>query len=94
MSYIRNFGEGWGFLPGGDAITFVDNHDNQRGHGGGGDILNFFDSRRYKIANSFMLAWPYGLIKVMSSYFFDKNKDWEGPPTNGGGDTKDDIVNA
>jgi hypothetical protein len=38
--------------------------DNQRGHGGGGNIITFFESRKYKIANSFMLAWPYGFAQV------------------------------
>ena len=39
---MHNFGEAWGFLPDEDALVFVDNHDNQRGHGAGGaDILNY-----------------------------------------------------
>ena len=39
---MHNFGEAWGFLPDGDSLVFVDNHDNQRGHGAGGaDILNY-----------------------------------------------------
>ena len=24
-----------------DALVFVDNHDNQRGHGGGGSVITF-----------------------------------------------------
>ena len=67
----------------GDSLVFIDNHDNQRGHGGGGEILTFFVSRYYKIANAFMLAWPYGFPQVMSSYNFVKSNDWQGPPTNG-----------
>ena len=44
---MENFGEAWGFLPDDDALVFIDNHDNQRGHGAGGaDILN------YKVLNS------------------------------------------
>ena len=47
LAYMENFGEAWGFLPDDDALVFVDNHDNQRGHGAGGeDILN------YKVLNS------------------------------------------
>lgn len=89
LKYLRNFGEDWGFLLGGDALTFVDNHDNQRGHGAGGaDVLTFFEPRLYKMAVAFLLAWPYGLPRVMSSYGWqrdlrdgvDKN-DWVGPPS-------------
>jgi alpha-amylase len=47
-------------LPDVDAQIMIDNHDNQRGHGGGGDYLTFFEFRRYKIATAFMLSWPYG----------------------------------
>ena len=52
--------EDWGLLPDGDAQIMVDNHDNQRGHGGGGDYLTFFEFRQYKISTAFMLSWPYG----------------------------------
>ena len=81
-------------IPDGDSLVFIDNHDNQRGHGGGGEILSFFSPRYYKVANAFMLAWPYGFPQVMSSYSFVKANDWQGPPSNGGGDTKDVIINA
>jgi hypothetical protein len=42
-----------------------------------------------------MMAWPYAFVQIMSSYAFDKNPnlDWVGPPTNGGGDTKDVLIN-
>ena len=49
-----------------------------RGHGGGGNIITFFESRKYKIANSFMLAWPYGFAQVMSSYSFVRTDDAQG----------------
>lgn len=89
LKYLRNFGEDWGFLPGGDAVAFVDNHDNQRGHGAGGaDILTFFEPRLYKMAAVFLLAWPYGLPRVMSSYRWHRDfrddvdqNAWFGPPS-------------
>ncbi len=31
--------QGWGMADGMHAVVFVDNHDNQRGHGGGGGVL-------------------------------------------------------
>lgn len=81
-------------LPSGNSVPFIDNHDNQRGHGAGGAVLTFFESRYYKMANAFMLAWPYGFPKVMSSYTFNKNNDAQGPPSNNGEDTKDVLINA
>jgi alpha-amylase len=79
LRYMYNWGEGWGLLPSGNALVFVDNHDNQRGHGSGGaSILNYKVSRMYKIAQAFFLAHPYGLARVMSSFQF--NSDQEGPP--------------
>ncbi len=56
------------------ALVFIDNHDNQRGHGGGGsDILTFRTSTLYKMATAYMLAWPYGVTQIMSSYGWDQN---------------------
>jgi alpha-amylase len=49
---IREYslGQPWGFVPDGDALVFVDNHDNQRGHGAGGeDILTYKEPKRYKV---------------------------------------------
>jgi alpha-amylase len=72
----------WGLLPSWRAIAFIDNHDNQRGHGNGawqsdGKIANIltsdFDGNLYNLANVFMLAWPYGYPVVMSSYQWNKN---------------------
>ncbi|CAG7724640.1 unnamed protein product [Allacma fusca] len=88
LRWLKNWGEGWSFLPSVNALVFVDNHDNQRGHGAGGEsILTFRVARLYKMAQAFTLAWPYGVTRVMSSYNWeqklvegkDKN-DWIGPP--------------
>lgn len=92
MAYLKNWGEGWGFMPSDRALVFVDNHDNQRGHGAGGaSILTFWDSRLYKMGVGFMLAHPYGFTRVMSSFrwprYFENGKDvndWIGPPNNNG----------
>uniref|UniRef100_A0A3B1IR29 alpha-amylase n=1 Tax=Astyanax mexicanus TaxID=7994 RepID=A0A3B1IR29_ASTMX len=75
LSYLKNWGEGWGMMPTGKALVFVDNHDNQRGHGAGGaSILTFFPGGMlYKIATGFMLAHPYGVTRVMSSYRWNRN---------------------
>ncbi|XP_065368137.1 alpha-amylase 4N-like [Calliphora vicina] len=80
LKYVRNWGPEWYMLPSEDAIVFVDNHDNQRGHGAGGeDILTYKQADLYKLAVAFMLAHPYGgVTRVMSSYDFT-NTD-QGPP--------------
>ncbi|KAM9108852.1 pancreatic alpha-amylase isoform 1-T4 [Megaptera novaeangliae] len=92
MSYLKNWGEGWGFMPSDRALVFVDNHDNQRGRGAGGaSILTFWDPRLYKMGVGFMLAHPYGFTRVMSSYRWPRHfengqdvNDWIGPPNNNG----------
>ena len=79
LANLNSFGESWGFLAGGDAVVFTDNHDNQRGHGAGGsNVLTYKDGSVYNLANVFMLAWPYGYPKVMSSYNFSDGD--QGPP--------------
>ncbi|KAL3892174.1 hypothetical protein ACJMK2_004408 [Sinanodonta woodiana] len=99
--WLVNWGEGWGMPFSNDVIVFIDNHDNQRGHGAGGAVLTFRDSRRYKMATAFMLAHPYGFTRVMSSYYWDVNyvngndaNDWIGPPTNGDMSIKDVFINS
>ncbi|XP_037814298.1 alpha-amylase 2-like, partial [Lucilia sericata] len=80
LKYLRNWGPEWSMLPSEDAIVFVDNHDNQRGHGAGGaDILTYKEPELYKLALTFMLAHPYGKVtRVMSSYAFTDTD--QGPP--------------
>jgi len=64
-------------LKDGDSFVFVDNHDNQRGHGAGGaSILTYHVSKLYKMATAFVLAWPYGATRIMSSFEFDAAVDW------------------
>ncbi|XP_017550028.1 amyAc_bac_euk_AmyA and Aamy_C domain-containing protein isoform X2 [Pygocentrus nattereri] len=101
LCYLKSWGEGWAFMPSDKAVVFVDNHDNQRGHGAGGaSILTFWDARLYKMAMGIMLAHPYGVTRVMSSYRWDRNfengkdkNDWMGPPSHGNGSTKAVPIN-
>ncbi|XP_030623337.1 pancreatic alpha-amylase-like [Chanos chanos] len=96
LSDLKSLGERWGLMPSDKALVFVDNHDNQRGHGAGGaSILTFWEPRMYKIATAFMLAHPYGMTRVMSSYRWDRHivdgkdqNDWMGPPSYPDGSTK------
>ncbi|XP_053682119.1 alpha-amylase 2-like [Sabethes cyaneus] len=84
LKWLKNWGPEWGFLPSDRALVFVDNHDNQRGHGAGGaDILTYKQSKGYKMASAFMLAHPYGNTRVMSSFAFDSSD--QGPPQDSNG---------
>ena len=82
----------WGMTDSDHAFVFVDNHDNQRGHGGGGNILTHENPHDYKLAVAFMLANDYGFARVMSSYSFGSSD--EGPPHNGDDSTKDVPINS
>ena len=80
LKEISNIGNWPGWLNSSDAITFVANHDNQRQNTN--NIVTHKDGNNANnMAHVFLLGWPYGYPKVMSSY------DWsdhdQGPPTNG-----------
>ncbi|XP_055523462.1 alpha-amylase-like [Wyeomyia smithii] len=84
LKWLKSWGPEWGFLPSDRALVFVDNHDNQRGHGAGGaDILTYKQPKGYKMASAFMLAHPYGNTRVMSSFAFDGSD--QGPPQDAAG---------
>ncbi|GAA3489811.1 carbohydrate-binding module family 20 domain-containing protein [Streptomyces cremeus] len=77
LAWLKNFGEGWGFMESGRSAVFVDNHDTERV----GDTLNYKAGSTYTLANVFMLAWPYGSPDVHSGYeWTDKDA---GPPNGG-----------
>ncbi|KAJ8942593.1 hypothetical protein NQ318_006223 [Aromia moschata] len=80
LHYLETWGPEWGLLDSGDAVVFIDNHDNQRT--GSSSILTYKNPKPYKMAIAFMLAHPYGTARIMSSYSFD-NKD-QGPPSDNG----------
>ena len=82
IANLQTFGPSWGLAPSDNASVFVDNHDMQRG-GGGGGYLTYKDGARYDLANVFMLAWPYGYPQVMSSFAF--SSDDQGPPSDANG---------
>lgn len=79
LQSLRYWGPQLGFLPTEQSLVFVDNHDNQRGHGAGGDtILTYKNDTSYKMAISFLLGHPFGVVRIMSSFNFT-NSD-QGPP--------------
>lgn len=77
LSYLTNFGEGWGYLGSADASVFVDNHDTERN----GSTLSYKNGAAYTLANVFMLAWPYGAPDINSGYEWSSSD--AGPPNDG-----------
>ena len=69
-------------LGSGDAVAFVDNHDTQRN---GRAKLTYKNGSSYALAEAFMIAWPYGVPQVMSSFTFANPE--AGPPTASNGTT-------
>ena len=76
LAGLADISERIGLLPSELAVVFTDNHDTQRHDDG--HTFNFRRGERYVLANVFMLAWPYGYPKVMSSFRFDERD--AGPP--------------
>ena len=84
------FGEAWGLIPSHKAIVFTDNHTTQRSRDR--NIVTFYapadNGASYRLANIFMLAWPYGTPKIMSSYDWPREQgNWVGPPADEQGQT-------
>ncbi|MEU9334537.1 alpha-amylase family protein [Streptomyces sp. NPDC048290] len=77
LAYLKNYGEGWGYMSSGVSGVFVDNHDTERN----GSTLSYKDNANYTLANVFMLAWPYGAPDINSGYEFT---DHDAGPPNGG----------
>jgi alpha-amylase len=55
----------WGMIPSAKALVFLQNHDTQRTCG-----LGYQHGDRFRLANVWMLAQPYGFPSVLSGYAF------------------------
>ncbi|MFF0225573.1 alpha-amylase family protein [Streptomyces sp. NPDC004629] len=77
LAYLKNYGEGWGYLNSSAAGVFVDNHDTERN----GSTLSYKSGADYTLANVFMLALPYGAPDINSGYEWS---DADAGPPNGG----------
>ncbi|MGA1265086.1 MAG: alpha-amylase [Prochlorothrix sp.] len=77
---LSQIGQGPDWLPSQQAVVFIHNHDNQRGHGAGGfeDLISWFEpadgGKLFSLALVFTWAWPYGTPCLTSSY--DWARDW------------------
>ncbi|MFI6509279.1 carbohydrate-binding module family 20 domain-containing protein [Streptosporangium sp. NPDC050855] len=77
---LQSFGQSWGLsVPGDKAVVFVDNHDTERN----GSTMNYKNGDAYRLANVFMLAWPYGAARVYSGFAWGNSE--AGPPSANGG---------
>ncbi|XP_026327369.1 alpha-amylase 1-like [Hyposmocoma kahamanoa] len=86
LKWLVSWGPEWDFLDSDVSMVFVDNHDNQRGHGSAGDILTYKRAKQYKAAIAFMLAHPYGEPQMISSFDFTDSE--AGPPQ----DSNENII--
>lgn len=78
LKEVRNIGNLNGWLESNDAVVFVANHDDQR-QKTNGTVTHKDGNNANNMAHVFMLGWPYGYPKVMSSYDWDHHD--QGPPS-------------
>lgn len=67
VSQLNGF-SGLGLMPSDKAVVFLENHDTQRSDG-----ISYRDGQRFRLANVWLLAQPYGYPSVLSGYAFDRN---------------------
>jgi alpha-amylase len=86
MGTPGNWGGSWGFVPSDKATVFVNNWDTERNSSSlvasdyvAGHTNDTQGTKRYDLANIFMLAWPYGHAQLHSGYRFS-NTD-QAPPS-------------
>ncbi len=86
MGTPGNWGGSWGFIPSDKATVFVNNWDTERNGSSlvasdyiAGHVNDTQGSKRYDLANIFMLAWPYGHAQLHSGYRFSDHD--QGPPS-------------
>jgi alpha-amylase len=81
LASLNQFGTQSSWLPSADVVVYTDDHDSQRD--GDANILTFANGQLHTLANVFMLAYPYGIPKIMSSYHFGSYD--QGPPQDSNG---------
>jgi alpha-amylase len=77
MGTPGNWGGTWGFIPTDKATVFVNNWDTERNGSSlvasnyvSGNVNDSQGTKRYDLANIFMLAWPYGAAQLHSGFRF------------------------
>lgn len=86
MGTPGSWGGSWGFIPSDKATVFVNNWDTERNSSSlvasdyiSGHVNDTQGTKRYDLANIFMLAWPYGHAQLHSGFRFSNSDD--APPT-------------
>ena len=74
---LLDMNDGWFDVYSDGAETFVNNHDNERGSAGT-TYLNY-KHPKYSIAQSFLVAWPYGKVRQVYSGYQFTDHDPAGP---------------
>jgi alpha-amylase len=92
LRWLVTWGPQFGLLAHQDSLTFIENHDNERGHGGGGGVLTYKQNKPYRAAIAFILAHPYGEPQIMSSFAFTNTE--AGPPMNSQGVITSPSINS
>lgn len=90
LASLQGIGEGFGYVNSNNAVVFTDNHDSQRTSNA---KLVYRKGATYDLANVFVLAYPYGYPKLMSSYYFNDGEFSRGPPSDEEGNTKEVFNN-
>jgi alpha-amylase len=75
MGMPGNWGGSWYLMPSAQATVFVNNWDTERHpttslNASNNSYNDRYYSKRYDLANIFMLAWPYGEAQVHSGFKF------------------------
>ncbi|MDJ0726681.1 MAG: alpha-amylase family protein [Prochloraceae cyanobacterium] len=89
ISELKTLGPSWDLMDSTKAVIFTDNHDEQRKENP--PYVTYKNGTLYDLINVFMLGWPYGYPKVMSSYEFGRFD--QGPPSDGLGNTNNIYSN-
>ncbi|GFN77725.1 alpha-amylase [Plakobranchus ocellatus] len=82
LKWLKNFDADKGMWSSGDLVNFIDNHDNQRGHGSGEGVLTHSENPPYKVSTFGHSLHTYGIARIMSSYEYNHDDNSEGPPHN------------
>lgn len=54
--------------------------------------MTYKDAKQYKMASAFLLSWPFGIPRIMSSFAFSDSD--QGPPADGNGNLLSPTFNA
>ena len=77
--YLINLNDSWTQLPGYASEVFIANHDNERGSAGTSFLTYQNNGWAFQLAQSFMVAYPYGTVRQIYSGYEFHSHDQGGP---------------